>query len=209
MAEVEGLGASVGVRGVVEVFGWAQQPEEGDDDEVDGGAVECAFDGMVGVQGIDEALEDGDVGRVGSFGRFIFISEGLDKSSEYGMEPVGVRALLAGIEATQVGDPLAHGQERFLDCISPDRVIGLSVASVAEGEDEEVSQLGFVVRDVTEGRQSAEVAAEAGPVVEDGVLGTSGLGRGSCGGALQRSAEISREETSLGSCSSVQGRDCG
>ena len=49
--------------------------------------------------------------------------------------------MLAGIESTQVGDPLAHGQEPFLDCISPDRVIGLSVASVAEGEDEEVSNL--------------------------------------------------------------------
>ena len=125
------------------------------------------------------------------------------------MEPVSVRALLAGIESTQVGDPLAHGQERFLDCISPDRVIGLSVASVAEGEDEEASQLSFVVRDITEGRLAAKVAAEAGPVVEDGVLGTSGLGRGSCGGALQRSAKISLEETSLGSCSSVQGHDCG
>ena len=88
-------------------------------------------------------------------------------------------------------------------------MIGLSVASVAEGKDEEVSQLGFVVRDVTEGRLAAKVAAEAGPVVEDGIFGTLSLGRGSCGGALQRSAEISLEEMLLGSCSSVQGRNCG
>ena len=81
VAEVEGLGASVGV-GRVEVLGWLQQPEEGDDDEVDSGAVECAFNGVVGVQGIDESLEDGDVGRVGTLGGFIFVSEGLDKSSD-------------------------------------------------------------------------------------------------------------------------------
>ena len=84
-----------------------------------------------------------------------------------------------------------------------------TIASVAEGKDKEVSQLGFMVGDVTKGRLAAKVAAEVGPVVKDGIFGTSGLGRGSCGGALRHSAEISLKEMSLGSCSSIQGRDCG
>ena len=125
------------------------------------------------------------------------------------MELVGQRALLSGIAAGQVGDPLAHGQERPFNCISADRVVGLAVAAIAQGEDEEVSEFGFLVRDITEGRLPSEFLAELAPVGEDGLLGLPGLGRGSCGGAVQRSAEISFEATPCGSCSSFQGRDCG
>ena len=208
VAEVEGLGASFG-RGRVEVLSGSQEPEEGDNDEVDGVGIEHAIDWVVEVQGIHEGLQDGDVGWVGAGGRFIFVSEGFEESSEYGMELVGQWALLAGIAAGQVGDPLAHGQERFFNRVSADRVVGLAVASVAQGEDEEVSELCFLVRDITEGRLPSKFLAELGPVGEVGILGPSGLGRGSCGGLVQRSAEISFEATSSGSCNSFQGRDCG
>ena len=72
VAEVKGLGACFRV-GRVEVLGWLQQPKEGDNDEVDGGAVECAFNGVVGVQGINKSLEDGDVGRVGVLGGLVLV----------------------------------------------------------------------------------------------------------------------------------------
>ena len=125
------------------------------------------------------------------------------------MELVGQRALLSGIAAGQVGDPLAHGQERPFNCISADRVVGLAIAAIAQGEDEEVSEFGFLVWDITEGRLPSKFLAELGPVGEVGVLGPSGLGCGSCGGLVQRSAEISFEATLSGSCNSFQGRDCG
>ena len=81
VAEVEGWGASFG-RGGVEVFGRLQEPEEGNNDEVDGVGVEHSINGVVDVQGVDEGLQDGDVGWVGSSGRFIFVAEGLEESSE-------------------------------------------------------------------------------------------------------------------------------
>ena len=121
------------------------------------------------------------------------------------MELVGQRALLLGISAGQVGDPLAHSQERFFNRISMDRVVGLAVAAVAQGKDEEVSEFGFLVRDITEGRLLSKLLAELAPVGKVGLLGLSGLGCGSCGGLVQRSAEISFKATLGGSCNSFQG----
>ena len=125
------------------------------------------------------------------------------------MELVGQRAVLSGIAAGQVGDPLAHGQERPFNCISADRVVGLAVAAIAEGEDEEVAEFGCRIRDITEGWVLAVVVAEGGPVLEVASLGGGVLGSVSGRGEVQRSAEISAEEISSGSIKSFQGRSCG
>ena len=65
-----------------EVFSGPEEPEEGNNDEVDGVGIEHAVNGVVEIQGVDEGLQDGDVGWVGSGGRFIFITEGLEERSE-------------------------------------------------------------------------------------------------------------------------------
>ena len=48
------------------------------------------------VEGVEETLEYGEVARVDTGGRIVFVSEGLEESSEYGME-VCRACFLAGI----------------------------------------------------------------------------------------------------------------
>ena len=108
-----------------------------------------------------------------------------------------------------MGDALADRCEDLRYCPSSDRVTGRSGLAVAEGEDEEVTELGFWIRDITEGWVLAMVVAEGGPVVEVAGLGGCVLGSVSGRGEVQRSAEISAEEISSGSVKSFQGRSCG
>ena len=56
-----------------------KQPEEGDNDEVNGVLVEGAMDGVVGVEDFRQAPDDGDVGRVGPARWVIVVSEGLEE----------------------------------------------------------------------------------------------------------------------------------
>ena len=63
----------------VEVFGGAEKPEEADDGEVDEVAVSLAKQGVGRVKDGGEMGEDGDVGRVCSFGRVVDIGEGLEE----------------------------------------------------------------------------------------------------------------------------------
>jgi hypothetical protein len=54
IAQAEGLGAR-GRRAAVGVFGGTKKPEEGDDDEVDGDAIDRAFGGVIGVEASQRA----------------------------------------------------------------------------------------------------------------------------------------------------------
>lgn len=81
VTQKEGLGAGFSVLGV-SVFGWAHEPEEGDNAQVNAVRVECAKDGVFRVKGFRECSEDGDVDRVDPCGRGVFIAESLGKISE-------------------------------------------------------------------------------------------------------------------------------
>ncbi len=71
-----------------------------------------------------------------------------------------------GIEFTHAGDPLADGRYNFAHCVRADRLTGGSQSSAVEaGEDEDVAELRFFVREATEGRLLVEVGAEVAPLV--------------------------------------------
>ena len=80
VTEAEGLGPSLRVG--EQVFGWAEEPEECNDDEVDDVGVECSKDGVLGVEGCEEALDDGDVGGVGPRSGVVVVGEALEESRE-------------------------------------------------------------------------------------------------------------------------------
>ena len=111
----------------------------------------------------------------------------------------------AGIASTQVGYPLAHGGEGPSNRVSADRLVGLAGAAILDAEDEEVGNPGLSVGDVTEGRGHPEFGTEVRPPSEDLGLGLPMLASGSRGGEVERSAQISLEDSSDGSCSSCQG----
>ena len=54
---------------------------EGDDNEVDGNGVERVVDRVFSVE-VDESMEDGDVGWVGSLRVVVFTGHGFEESSE-------------------------------------------------------------------------------------------------------------------------------
>ena len=118
-------------------------------------------------------------------------------------------ALATGIVSTQVGYPLAHGGEGPSHSVSADRDAGLALSTIPDAEDEQVGDPGFGRADLTEGRGDLESLAERGPEAEDLGLGLPMLDSGSSGGEVERSAEISREDISVGSWSSRQGRSWG
>ena len=64
------------------------------------------------------------------------------------------------------------------------------------------------VSDITEGWGEAVLVTELGPEAKEGGFGPLGLPGVVVGGGLQRSAEISCETHSLGSCRNRQGRGC-
>ena len=112
--------------------------------------------------------------------------------------PVRSSSLLAGIFATQDGDPRPDGQEGLRHCLRANRSAGLlgPGAPVAEPEDKEVAEAGFGAGDVGEGRLMTEGLAVGDPRLESGEAGSASRGdkSGVCG--LQRSAEISVEAIS-------------
>ena len=67
------------------------------------------------------------------------------------MVSFGARNFFAGIWLTQVGDPLAHRQEGCFHLISLNTLVALASLAVAVPEDQEVGELGFGVKDITEG----------------------------------------------------------
>jgi hypothetical protein len=78
--EAEGLRAAFAVA--VEVFGGAKEPEETHDAEKVGVAVGAAVLGVGEVEDSRDVADDGDVGRVGSGGWVVGVTEGLEESSE-------------------------------------------------------------------------------------------------------------------------------
>lgn len=74
------------LSGRVEVFSWSQEPEESDDAEVQDVAVERSVHVVLELQGVKDALEDGDVGWVGTCGWAVFIFESLEEADEERME---------------------------------------------------------------------------------------------------------------------------
>ena len=115
----------------------------------------------------------------------------------------------SGIRLTQVGDPLADGQESFVHGISSDRLAGLAILAEPDAEDEEIAELVFLATDITEGRGDVVLRAEEFPESEDGVFACTS--RCNCRGLgnSQRNAEIRREASPDGRWSSFQGSRCG
>jgi hypothetical protein len=112
------------------------------------------------------------------------------------------------IWAVQVGEPLGHGGDSVTNCASSDRLTLLSAFAVSESEDQEVAEDVFGKQGM-EGDGLAFSCAEVSPDAEDLVGGVSALGGCGCGGDTERSAEISCEAFSCGSCSSRHGLGCG
>ena len=117
--EEEGGGAAfIRFAGSGAVLPRAEQEEEGDDTEVDGVAVDGALCWIPEVEAFKHGLEVADVGGVDAFGRVVFVAEGLEESSEYGID--GAReGDPSQIRFTQVGDPLCHVSQCFANGISP------------------------------------------------------------------------------------------
>ena len=69
----------------------------------------------------------------------------------------------ARIFVAQVGYPLANGREDPIECISPDRSTTLAVVSISPEENEEVGELVFLRRDITEGSGLVVELAELAP----------------------------------------------
>jgi hypothetical protein len=100
----ETKGLAVGFSGGgVEVFSRAEQPEEGEDDELDGVLLEVPEDGVSNVEHQEEFADDGDVDRVGSRRGVVVSFHGSVEISEYGMELSCFRVDLR-IWAVQVGE---------------------------------------------------------------------------------------------------------
>ena len=74
------------LSGRVELFCWSQEPEETDDAEVQDVAVERSVHVVLELQGIKDALEDGDVRGVGACGWAVFVLKGLEEADEERME---------------------------------------------------------------------------------------------------------------------------
>ncbi len=128
---------------------------------------------------------------VGPGRRVVFVSEAFEESSEYWIVSEGSVSFFSGNASTQVGDPLAHRLERFIDRITPDRLFGAWGVSVTQPEAHEVAQLVGPGRDVREIRGVAVSVAEGAPTPEEGVVGVACLPGSGLGGVLQSSTEIS------------------
>jgi len=210
VAEAKRRGAAgVGVGGTWSaVFSGAEEPEEGDNDEVDGVSIEGPEDSVISVEGGWHAADDGDVARVGASCGAILAAHGFEESAEYGREALAA-ILESGIPPTQVGDALADGQERFLHGISPHGDTGLAEAAVPDAVDQEQVDSFFRVRGLTEGAGEAQGVAELGPVAEELGFRAAGLGNVGSGGEVESSAEVSSEACSTVRESMRHGLGCG
>ena len=88
---------------------------------------------------------------VRSLGRFVFVSEFLEESSEKGMVFFASFQEFLGIFSTQVGDPLAHRQEGRAHAASFDGLSTPSRPAVSETEHEEVAEFCFRVHHFPQG----------------------------------------------------------
>jgi hypothetical protein len=152
----ETKGLAVGFSGGgVEVFGRPEQPEEGEDDELDCVLLEAPKDWVIDVEHGEELSDDGDVDKVGSRRWVVVFFHGSVEISEYGMELACFR-VDSRIWAVQVGEPLGHGSDSVTNCASSDRFTLLAAFAVSEAEDKEVAEDVF-------GKQGMEGAGFAFP----------------------------------------------
>ena len=86
IAQAECLCPSFGRAGC-EVLGRPEEPEETDEGQVDDVAVRLSFGAVLGVEDLVHVLDDGEVGRVSTFGGGFVASKAFAQSFEYGMEP--------------------------------------------------------------------------------------------------------------------------
>ena len=133
--------------------------------------VEGAVLSVPDVEGVQESAKDGEVRWVGAGGRVVFVPEAFEERSEYWIVSEGSVSLLSWIASTQVGDPLAHGLERFIDCVTSVRLFGANGVTVAQSEDQEVAQLVGSIWDVSEISGVVMFGAECGPPSEEGAVG--------------------------------------
>ena len=110
--EEEGGGAAfIRLTGSGAVLPGAKQEEEGDDTEVDSMAVDGALGWVAEVEAFKHGLEVADIGWVDAFGRVVLVAEGLEESSEYGID--GAReGDPSRIRFTQVGDQIGRASCR-------------------------------------------------------------------------------------------------
>ena len=80
VAETEGLGAAF--ASALEVLRRSEEPEEGNNGEVDGVFVGLAMDGVFSVEGSVEPSEDGDIGWMSSCLWVVLVAERLEESRE-------------------------------------------------------------------------------------------------------------------------------
>ena len=79
--EEEGLRSGFRV-GRFKIFCRTEEPEEGNDDEVNDMAFSFAFEGVIGVECVKEVADDGEVGWVGVCGWRVFVVECFEESFE-------------------------------------------------------------------------------------------------------------------------------
>ena len=114
ISELEGFASCLASR-FFEVFGWAGEPEEGDDDEVNDSTIEGAIGRVIEVESFEEVSDDGDIAGVGSGRRLVVVSTGFDVAGEEVVHVVEVdiprvSRPSGGIWWHQVGDARAHRQ---------------------------------------------------------------------------------------------------
>ena len=212
VTEQEGFRAGVvrSVQIVAEAFGWAQEPEVGDDDEVDDMDLHCPESRVLGVQGDEEFFEDDGVDGVGPRGGVVLHSECVQEIRECGTVLFGSCMREAGIFFTQVGDPLADGSEDRRYGVSSDIVLTTTGAlPQAVGVDEDVVEPVVDVWDSRKRRVNSVGLAELGPLSELLALGSPGARDIGLRGGFERRAEISREASSGLRVRIRQGLRCG
>ena len=82
--------------------------------------------------------------------------------------------------------------------ISSYTLVALAGLSLVVAKDQEVGELGFGIRDITEGCGDVVAPAQCFPLLKEGVLDTLVLGSGAGGCELERSAEISLKAMCVG-----------
>ena len=83
------------------------------------------------------------------------------------------------------------------------------MSSISESEHKEVSEFGFRILGVSEGRGDTLFSTELVPDTEELALGGSVLAANGVVSDRERSAEIRLEAISSGRCRSTQGLSCG
>jgi len=171
--------------------------------------IESSIDGMVGVEDVWKATDDGEVDWVGPAWGVIVFSELFEEISVWGME-FACANVAPGIGLTQVGNPLANAREGFSHCVSCHRFVFATVPSVSQGIDEHVAVAQFLVAQaMSEGAGDALLEAKGDPVAEGGGLGVPVLGGVGLAGELESRFEISLETSLGGGWTSCQGLCCG